>query len=115
MRTEIIVTVNIPGFHYWDGASATVNFLSDLHYHNFSIVTYKEVTCLDREIEYFEFAEKIKEFIHKQFPMNESSVVRAVNFGTMSCEMIAQVLVEGMHLSACEVWEDQYFGSKVYA
>lgn len=114
MKVEVIVTVIIPGFHYWEGATEGVDFLSALHFHNFFIVAYKQVTDLDREIEYFEFADKIKTFINERFPIRHMAP-QSVNFGTMSCEQIATILVEEMKLSACEVWEDKLFGSKVYA
>lgn len=113
-RTEIIVTVIIPGFHYWEGARDSVEFLAALHFHNFFIVAYKPVGNLDREVEYFEFADKIKHFINKRFPLRHLPP-QAVNFGTMSCEQIATILLEELELSACEVWEDKLFGSKVYA
>lgn len=114
MKTEIIVTVLIPGFHYWEDAHEQVDFLKVTHFHNFEIVAYKAVTNLDREVEYFEFADKLRSFINKRFPIHNSAP-KAVDFGTMSCEQIAQVIVSEFELSACEVWEDKLFGSKVYA
>jgi len=115
MRTEVIVTIYVQGFHYWEDARDTVQFLKDKHFHNFRIVVYKGVDELDREIEFFEFAEKLRSFISRRFPVSSSSVVTGLDFGTMSCEQIAKVLVEEMQLNSCEVWEDELFGSKVYA
>jgi len=114
MRTEVIVSIFIQGFHYWEDARESVNFLRHEHFHNFKIVAYVEVDHSDRQIEFFEFAEKLRQFISKRFP-NASSIVTGIDFGTMSCEQIALVLVEGLDLSACEVWEDELVGSKVYA
>ncbi len=113
MRAELIVTIIIPGFHYWDGAKNNLSFLSELHYHNFKIVTYKSVDTLDREIEFFEFADSVKEFVYSYFTVRNGPP-KAVEFGTMSCEQIAAIIASKMKLTACEVWEDELMGAKVY-
>lgn len=115
MKTEVIVTVFIQGFHYWKDADKSVDFLRFSHVHNFKIVAYVSVSDNDREVEFFEFAELLKKYIKGYFPKYTSEVVTAVDFGARSCEQIAQILVKEMQLAACEVWEDDLVGAKVYA
>jgi len=103
MKTEIIVTFQVEGFHFWKNAPDEVAFLRDNHRHIFHITAYKEVSHSDRDIEFILLKREMK----KQFPYEP------FQFGEMSCEMIASALVKVFDLSACEVWEDKENGAIV--
>ncbi len=96
MRKEIVVRLQYEGFHCWPDAPLQCRFLVDRHRHVFHIECWKEVTENDREIEFIGFRHRIEQrlypFVHE--------------FGKMSCEDIAEMLIKEFQLSRCGVFED---------
>lgn len=81
MKNMIWITTQFEGFHRWINAPDTTKFLRELHRHLFKIKVYIEIYHNDREIEFFDFKEKIDSIINNPLYINKSD--------TGSCEMIA--------------------------
>jgi len=64
----------------------------------FHVKAYKKVTHDDRDVEFIMLKHRIQEFMIARWPDH--------NFGPMSCEMIAEKLMNVFELSQCEVSED---------
>ncbi len=100
----IVVSVKIYGLHRWlDCPIHAVRYLRDYHRHEFHIKVWKKVTHNDRDIEIIQFKSAIKNYIREEYYDVESDIVF---FGDMSCEMIAEELIDMFKLEACEVLED---------
>jgi len=109
MKKQVIAQITIEGFHNYPNAPKQVNFLQFPHRHQFVIKVGYEVEDLNREKEIFIARAEIENYI------NEAYGVPA-QFGAMSCEMIANELLEfGMEdgVKWVEVWEEQTGGARI--
>lgn len=105
MKREVLTYNVIEGLHNYPDAPKEVDFLSYAHRHVFIIRCRAEVTHNEREIEIIMEQDKIKEKLCNTFGT-------PCNFGAMSCESIAQFLLqEFKELSYVEVLEDGYGGA----
>lgn len=103
----IVVQLTVEGFHKWEGCNIPdVMFLKERHRHQFHIVCKKEVSELDRQIEFFVFQRQIKDWVEQNFGT-------PCEFGEMSCEMIAKELLNQFDLDSCFVNEDGENGAEV--
>tara|TARA_R100000482_G_scaffold30232_2_gene9724 strand:- start:13270 stop:13590 length:321 start_codon:yes stop_codon:yes gene_type:complete len=103
--TNIIVKLQYAGVHCWaDCPLEEVKYLKDMHRHTFYITCKKEVNHDDRDIEIIMFKNKILQWLDKTYKSN---------FGTMSCEMIARVLMDQFKLNYCKVLEDNENGAEI--
>jgi len=114
-KTYVNVKVEIEGLHAWAGIPNTkeladVQFLQFPHRHTFVIQAKKEVKHEDRDIEIILMQREIKRYLHGRY-MNLSH--RCIDFGSMSCEMIASELVAYFGLDSCTVLEDNENGGTV--
>ena len=110
-KTVVEVTVKMPGIHFWADAKPPVEYLRDKHRHTFHFTARKQVLGLDREIEFIQLRRNIISHLEAEhFGDSES-----LDFDGMSCEMLAQELVEAFTLASCTVSEDGEFGATVYA
>jgi hypothetical protein len=107
MKYSVVVTFNIEGFHNWPDAKEIfpqVAFLSDRHRHMFGFRCYANVTHTDRDEEFILLNRKIQKGLRIGFSGSETNVLE---FGSMSCEMIGEWLLESFPtLYKVEVWED---------
>lgn len=116
-QTNIIIKLQVEGFHSWPQAAELlpeVGFLSAKHRHIFHIVAKKKVTHSDRDVEIILFKRKITDFLYFQYGKNDHSLVNVCEFGPMSCEMIAEVLLKKFDLQYCSVLEDNENGAEVF-
>lgn len=111
MRTTIEVVVTQDGLHCWPDAPDRLKFLSYPHRHTMVIRARKAVSHDDREIEFYDLAERIRRTLHDLYP--DTDGVGAVLFGSASCERIARQLVDALDLDACGVFEDGQHGAWV--
>ena len=117
--TEVYVTLQVEGIHRWkDCPFDDVYFLRDYHRHVFHIKAYKLVTHSDRDVEFIMLKREILDYLRSrytpQFGMNITAQHRPVHgFGDMSCEMIAEELINNFDLTRCEVSEDNENGAIV--
>ena len=107
MKYSVVVTFSIEGFHCWPDAKFVfpeVAFLSDRHRHMFGFRCYATVTHTDRDEEFILLNRKIQRGLRIGFTGSETNVLE---FGSMSCEMIGEWLLESFpQLYKVEVWED---------
>ena len=116
MKTEVYCTLQIEGTHNWpDCPFDEVGYLRDPHRHMFHIKAYKEVTHSDRDVEFIMLKHDIEHFMWKEFGKESRNMSCLIEFGAMSCEMIAEKLIEEFDLSRCEVNEDGENGAIVTA
>lgn len=109
--TEVYCTLQIEGVHHWPACPLEeVAYLRDLHRHMFHIKAYANVSHGDRDIEFIVLKHKILNWFYDGWFDSE---LRLFNFGSMSCEMIAERLIEEFNLSRCEVSEDGENGAIV--
>ncbi|MCE2713608.1 MAG: hypothetical protein LW688_13890 [Cryomorphaceae bacterium] len=111
MKTKSIVIVQLEqeGFHNYPDAPTEVKFLRDNHRHTFRITLGFEVTHNNREKEIFLMRDEVR-FMLTEFYGSPCE------FGSMSCEMIAQELLEHFEEEGAvwvEVWEENTGGARV--
>lgn len=107
MRTAVLVTLRVEGFHCWPACPLPeVAFLRDRHRHVFHIAAARAVHHTDRDVEIILLKRSIEQWLERRFG-------RPCEFGSMSCEMIAERLVEAFNLRACTVTEDGENGAVV--
>ena len=113
LSTEVFCTVEVEGQHRWkDCPYDEVEYLRNYHRHVFCIAAYKKVNHDDRDVEFIMLKHRIRDYISTRY---YDYTLRLLNFGDMSCEMIAKELVEQFDLSKCEVSEDNENGAIVTA
>lgn len=113
MTTSIVITLQVEGLHNWPEARTAIpemGFLSDLHRHIFHIKAVKKVNHNDRDVEIIMFKREVQDYFKRNF-FNED--LQICNFGSRSCEMLAQDLMEAYDLDQCEVLEDNENGALV--
>lgn len=115
MRRYVVVNFNVFGSHYYPGAEGTYEYLKYPHYHYFDVKVIIEVKHNDREIEFFAF----RDFVRAKFHMLGEWKDGFVDFGTQSCEdlaegLIKEILSEYPNRSVCVyVSEDGVNGAEV--
>ena len=109
LKKYIEVRVDVEGLHQWkDCPLPNVEYLKHLHRHTFQISCRAEVSHGDRDIEFIDFKHKLKKYIAKTW---YDGAYGCCNFGGMSCEMIAEDLLNYFGLCQCTVSEDgEFFG-----
>jgi len=105
--------LRIDGIHNWENIPNTeslkdVQFLKSPHRHEWYIQCFKEVTHTDRDSEFIHLKRDILEFLRNKYWDDD---MRSHMFGSMSCEMIGELLCDEFNLSKCIVTEDNENGS----
>lgn len=93
MTTSIFVTLNLPGYHRWPLASGKRSYLAHRHRHLFGIRAEVAVTHDDRDIEFHDLSDNIREWW--------GSVPR--EWEEASCESIARQLLAHLTLAGLTV------------
>jgi hypothetical protein len=112
-KTSIIIKLQVEGLHNFALAKKMfpqVGFLQYPHRHIFHIKAAKEVFHDDRDEEFLMFKRTIFEWLYSQYYDDELNLL---DFGGMSCEMIARNILEYFHCEWVEVWEDDENGARV--
>lgn len=100
----VYCTLQFEALHNWANCPLEeVNYLRHPHRHMFHIKAYKTVTHNDRDTEFIIMKHRIQEYLTKTY--------RNQNLGSMSCEMLAQELIEKFDLCQCDVSEDNENGA----
>lgn len=106
-NTYIKVQLKVEGLHRWKDCNIDeVSFLRNTHRHIFYITCKKIVSHKDRDIEIIQFKRSIESYLTSMFG-------KPCNFSEMSCEMIAEDILQNFKLSSCEVLEDGENGAIV--
>ena len=111
IRTGIFISFQKEGFHCWKKAPEEVFFLRDRHRHMFHVEIEKVVNHSDRDIEIILFKREVMNFMKKEWGSLQGDWLE---FGTMSCEMIAQRLLENFDCKKVKVTEDGENGAVVW-
>jgi len=107
--TTVILNFDIIGYHKYPSAPKKVSFLRAKHRHTFTVRVGLSVFDMDREKEIFMCEEQVKEYLHEAYGY-------PCQFGNMSCEMIAQDILDFMTDDGAvwaEVLEDGRGGARV--
>ena len=110
MKKEVIINFRMEAFHKWENAFEEVKFLSHLHRHEFYFTLTKEVEHNDRDIEIILFKRKVMGVLNEIF---FDTKLGALNFKNMSCESIAEWLLDIFDLEEAVVLEDNENGARV--
>jgi hypothetical protein len=90
-KCYVEATVEVYGLHSWpDAPNDHYEFLKHPHRHKFIIAARKEVTGLDREVEFLDFKLELNNAIKILYNWDEG----LLNFGHRSCEDIAYSLYD---------------------
>jgi len=111
-KTNVVVTFQMEGFHNWPEAGdyfPDAEFLENRHRHMFHFTLKSKVRHDDRDIEFILFAREVKNWLNDEYYING-----ALEFGRMSCEMIAQKLLEQFECEYVSVFEDGENGAEVF-
>lgn len=112
MKKNIIVQLSVEGIHHWPTCNIKeVSYLKDPHRHIFYITCKKTVSHNDRDIEIIQLKHNILNVLNDKFWDNNQ---RLLNFDTLSCESIAEMLVLKFDLSYCSVLEDNENGAEIF-
>jgi hypothetical protein len=113
MTTTVVVNLQFEAFHNWQGVKEAlpnnpeIHFLFDKHRHIFHIRLEKRVTHDDRDVEIILFKRRVQQYLEQKYG-------RTGEFGSKSCEMIAEELLKYFDCETAEVLEDNENGAKVY-
>ena len=106
----VVCRTQVEGFHAWSDAPEKYSFLRHRHHHIFHIEARFPVVHNNRDIEFIVKANEIKQYLEAKY---SSAGFAPCEFGSMSCEDIAEEIINVFHASACEVNEDGYGGAVV--
>jgi hypothetical protein len=109
MKKYVEVKLEVEGLHHWPECNLPhVEYLRYFHRHTFGISARAEVSHGDRDIEFIDLKHKIKQYVAKRW---YDQAYGCCNFGTMSCEQIAEAILDNFGLCRCSVSEDnEFFG-----
>lgn len=109
-HTNIVVKLQIEGFHYWKDAPKEVSFLRDNHRHIFHFEIEKEVKHDDRDIEIILFKRKVETYVREKYKDADG----VCQFESKSCEMLAKEVMLKFGAKVVRVLEDNENGAAVY-
>lgn len=113
LETTVCISFTRYGIHCWPSCNIKeVDFLKHPHGHTFHFKMYFKVSELDREIEFFDMKGKVLRYLDMAY-RDYSRPYDMLDFGSMSCEQIADSLLRIFKASKVEVSEDGLDGAIV--
>lgn len=110
-KVKIVVKLQLEAVHLWrDCNLPEVDYLKNLHRHTFFIRIEKEVNHNDRDIEIIIFKRGVIDYLNTMYYDKKYD---CLNFDSMSCEMIAELIYDRFKCSMVEVLEDNENGAMV--
>lgn len=109
MKSQVLISFDVEGFHLYPNAPKQVDFLSYKHRHTFKVTCSYLVSDLNREKEIFIQRDEIKFYLQESYGS-------PCDFENMSCEMIAKEIIDFAKEDGmiwCEVWEEQTGGARI--
>lgn len=112
--TELVISCEIDGIHSWPKAPEKYKEFSRPHRHLFKVICWYPIgdstDPTRREKELWELREQTINFLYSQgLPVKDN----CINFGSMSCEGIADLLKEKMGFSKVFVGEEYWLGAVI--
>lgn len=98
IQNTIYITTQFEGFHRWKDAPDKVGFLRDWHRHIFHVKLHKIVSHGNRDIEFIQFKREVEEYLKSYTGWEERF--------ELSCEMLAEVLLNKFDCVMADVSED---------
>ena len=108
MTKLVVCNISIPGFHRWKDAFKEVEYLKNKHRHVFEITAGFQVTNNDREVEIIDTQNKIMRYLFLKYGVEHSI---ECDFDNMSCEDIAEDILNRFDAYYVKVTEDGFGGS----
>jgi hypothetical protein len=112
-KVMVMVKFSVDGMHNFPAAKELfeeVGFLSDRHRHMFHFTAACTVTHSDRDKEFIMLKRDMLDYMFNEY---YDDMTRTHEFGAMSCEMLAQELLEQFDCEWVECWEDNENGARV--
>jgi hypothetical protein len=112
-KTTVIVKLSVDGCHNFPKAGELfpeVAFLANRHRHMFHFTVASKVTHSDRDKEFIMLKRDVIEYVNKKY---YNTYTRTCEFGSKSCEMLAEEVLKEFDAEWVEVWEDLENGAKV--
>ncbi len=106
MKRRVETFNAIEGFHHYPDAPSFCSYLAARHRHIFEIRCSFDVNHNEREIEINETQKQIEAVLHIKFGT-------PCEFGSMSCESIAEYLIKSTGAASVQVLEDGYGGASL--
>jgi len=103
---HVIIDFDVVGFHYYPDPPKEVDFLKYNHRHLFQIKCNWLVGHNEREKEIFIYTDKVKEWLENEFGL-------PCDFKNMSCESIAEKILNKFDCYSVSVLEDGKGGAKL--
>lgn len=114
MKKTLIVSLEVEGLHCWPDAPAEVSFLRHPHRHRFKFVIGIQVSRTDRQKEFFREQDSLRVLVATQLARGiDRSLKGLLDFGSASCELLAEIIVEATGARWAEVWEDGENGARI--
>jgi len=112
MRRQVIASLKVEGIHSWPKCPhEEVSFLKSKHRHIFHIKAWKSVEHNDRDTEIILMR---RDILRSLFENHSNTFDGCFQFGTMSCEDIAEFLLTENSLDSVEVMEDGENGAVLW-
>ncbi len=117
IEKRVIVRFDVEGIHFWTQAPEEYAILRNEHGHIFHFEVQIEVGDSNREVEFLHARRQIMARIVGLF--GAGSLTHLSNFGSRSCEMIAEELGNNLieifkwSIREVSVFEDQFVGGRV--
>ena len=111
--TTVMVKLAVDGCHNFPKAAELfpeVAFLASRHRHMFHFTVACKVTHSDRDKEFIMLKRDVIDYINREYFDDFS---RTCEFGSKSCEMLAQEVLERFDAEWVECWEDLENGARV--
>lgn len=110
MKRYVICSLHVKGFHRWPTApDGPMSYLRYRHRHVFDIQAAFAVADSDREIEIIERQNEMEQYLLSRYGAEN----RSCEFGSMSCEQIAEDILREFGAVWCVVREDGFGGAAV--
>ena len=117
MSTTLVVNATIDGIHSWPNAPEQYKEFSQPHRHLFKIICFFPMIDSNdpsrRQKELWELRSEVIDEIYDIFASEGCPKESMIDFGTMSCEGIADLIKDKTGASKVFVGEDVNFGAMV--
>lgn len=115
MKRLVIAQLTVAGVHRWEKCPfEDVIYLANFHRHIFHIQVKKQVNHSDRDIEIIRLKNNVTRYLEEKYkPLHTNGSTKECYFNGLSCEMIAEDLVQQFGLYSCQVLEDGENGAEI--
>ena len=112
MKRQVLTYNAIEGFHRWPDAPDDCKYLANRHRHVFVIRCWVGVEHNERQVEIITRQHEIEDYLRMTYPNYEGDGHNCCDFREMSCESIAENLLNRFFdMDKVEVTEDGYGGA----